>query len=82
MEFNSNLFILIILGFSFAGGVGAGYFAALVKDEPIRSKTDLKKDLYNYEETSEIYFANKVYLGMLKSDLERVEVPIKDVLTI
>ena len=63
--------ILIILGFSFAGGVGAGYFAALVNDEPVRSKAELKKDLYNYEESSEIYFADKVYLGMLKSDLER-----------
>ncbi len=71
--------ILIILGFSFAGGVGAGYFAALVNDEPVRSKADLKKDLYNYEESSEIYFADKVYLGMLKSDLERVEIPLEDV---
>lgn len=72
-------FIIVILGFSFAGGVGAGYFAALVKDEPVRSKADLKKDLYNYEESSQIYFADKVYLGMLKSDLERVEVPLEDV---
>lgn len=76
------LFILIlILGFSFAGGVGAGYFAALVKEEPIRSKTDLKKDLYNYEETSEIYFANKVYLGKLTSDLEREEILLNQMST-
>lgn len=71
--------IIVILGFSFAGGVGAGYFAALVKDESVRSKADLKKDLYNYEESSQIYFADNVYLGMLKSDLERVEVPLEDV---
>ncbi|MFJ7753441.1 transglycosylase domain-containing protein [Peribacillus muralis] len=73
------LFIVGILGFSFAGGVGAGYFAALVKDEPVRSKEDLKKDIYNYEETSEVYFANEVYLGKLKSDLEREEVSIDKV---
>ena len=74
------IFIIVsILGFSFAGGVGAGYFAALVKDEPVRSKEELKKDLYNYEESSQIYFDDKVYLGMLKSDLERVEVPLEDV---
>lgn len=71
--------IISILGLSFAGGVGAGYFAALVKDEPVRTKAELKKDLYNYEESSTIYFADKVYLGMLKSDLERVEVPLEDV---
>lgn len=78
-----NLLLLVIvigiLVLSFAGGVGAGYFAALVKDEPVRSKEDLKKDLYNYEESSEVYFADRVYLGMMKSDLERVEVPIGDV---
>ncbi|MDM5307777.1 transglycosylase domain-containing protein [Peribacillus frigoritolerans] len=73
------LIIVGILGFSFAGGVGAGYFAALVNDEPVRSKEDLKKDIYNYEETSEVYFANEVYLGKLKSDLEREEVSIDKV---
>ncbi|MGE7758863.1 transglycosylase domain-containing protein [Peribacillus sp. NPDC097895] len=73
------LIIVGILGFSFAGGVGAGYFAALVKDEPVRSKEDLKKDIYNYEETSEVYFADDVYLGKLKSDLEREEVSIDKV---
>ncbi|PLT32430.1 transglycosylase domain-containing protein [Bacillus sp. V5-8f] len=75
-----NLFllsiILIIVGLSFAGGVGAGYFAAIVKDEPIRTKSELRKDIYNYEETSEIYFANNVYLGKLKTDLEREEITL------
>ena len=37
------LLVIGILGFSFAGGVGAGYFAALVKDEPIRSKEEFKE---------------------------------------
>lgn len=73
------LFIVGLLGFSFVGGVGAGYFASLVKDEPVRSKEELKKDIYNYEETSEVYFANNVYLGKLKSDLERTEVFIDDI---
>ncbi|RRN74286.1 peptidoglycan glycosyltransferase [Peribacillus simplex] len=73
------LIIVGVLGFSFAGGVGAGYFAALVKDEPVRSKEDLKKDIYNYDETSEVYFADDVYLGKLKSDLEREEVSIDKV---
>lgn len=68
-----------LIGLSFAGGVGAGYFASLVKDEPIRSYDSMKKDIYNYEETSELYFSNNVYLGKLRSDLDREEVKISDV---
>jgi len=71
--------ILIVLGGSFAGGVGAGYFAALVKKEPIRPYENMKKDIYNYEETSELYFADNVYLGKLRTDLEREEVKLEDV---
>ncbi|MFS0780539.1 transglycosylase domain-containing protein [Bacillus sp. 1P06AnD] len=71
------LFIILgVLGAAFAGGVGAGYFASLVKHEPVRTKAELSKDIYNYEETSELYFANNVYLGKLRTDLEREEVPL------
>jgi penicillin-binding protein 1B len=68
--------IALVLIFSFAGGVGAGYFASLVKDEPVRSKEDLSKDIYDYEEASDLYFANNVYLGKLQSDLEREEISL------
>ncbi|WP_219621211.1 transglycosylase domain-containing protein [Bacillus sp. M6-12] len=71
--------VIAIVGVSFAGGVGAGYFASLVKDEPIRSQSDLKKDIYNYEETSEIYFADNMFLGKLQSDLERDEITLDQV---
>jgi penicillin-binding protein len=73
------LFILLLIGGSFAVGLGAGYFASLVKDEPIRSYESMKKQIYNYEETSELYFANNVYLGKLRSDLEREEVKLDQV---
>jgi penicillin-binding protein 1B len=72
-------FIVLIIGGAFAGGVGAGYFASLVKEEPIRPYESMKKDIYNYEETSELYFANNEYLGTLRTDLEREEVALKDV---
>ncbi|MFL6562789.1 MAG: transglycosylase domain-containing protein, partial [Bacillus sp. (in: firmicutes)] len=78
-----NLFLLvltvIILGGSFATGVGAGYFASLVKDEPVRSYDSMKKDIYNYTETSELYFSDNVYLGKLHTDLEREEVKLDNV---
>jgi len=71
--------ILGIVGTAFAGGIGAGYFASMVKDEKVRSKEALTKDIYDLEETSEIYFANNVYLGKLNTDLEREVIPIEDV---
>ncbi|CAM3529765.1 transglycosylase domain-containing protein [Aeromicrobium ponti] len=71
--------ILAVIGGAFAGGLGAGYFASLVKDEPIRSYASMKKDIYDYAETSEVYFADNVYLGKLRTDLEREEVKLEDV---
>lgn len=73
------LTIFLILGGAFAGGVGAGYFASLVKDEKVRPAASMKKDIYHYEETSKLYFSNNVYLGKLQSDIDREEVKIEDV---
>ncbi len=73
------IFIILIIGGTFALGVGGGYFASLVKDEPIRSYASMKKQIYNYEETSELYFANDVYLGKLRSDIDREEVTLDHV---
>nr|WP_263325406.1 transglycosylase domain-containing protein [Neobacillus sp. Marseille-Q6967] len=78
-----NLLLLVmtvvILGGAFATGVGAGYFASLVKDEPVRSYNSMKKDIYNYTETSDLYFSDNVYLGKLRTDLEREEVKLDQV---
>lgn len=71
--------VCCLIGLSFAGGVGAGYFASLVKDEPIRSYDSMKKDIYNYEETTELYFSANKYLGKLRSDLDREETKITNV---
>ena len=78
-----NLFlifiVIVILGGAFATGAGAGFFASLVKDEPIRSYNSMKKEIYDYTETSDLYFGNDVYLGKMRSDLEREEVKIDDI---
>ncbi|MDM5315544.1 transglycosylase domain-containing protein [Fictibacillus sp. b24] len=71
--------VLFILGGVFAAGVGAGFFASLVKDEPVRAYSSMKEDIYNYEETSTVYFDNNQYMGKLQSDLDRQEVKLKDV---
>lgn len=65
--------IFLISCFVFFGAIGAGYFASLVKDEPLRSKDNMREQILNYEETSEIYFADEVYIGKLSTDLDRRE---------
>ncbi|MFD1019061.1 transglycosylase domain-containing protein [Thalassobacillus hwangdonensis] len=78
---NIILFFIIIgvVSLFFAGGVGAGYFASLVKDENIRSKAQMEQDVYNYTETSELYFDNEEYLGKIRSDLYREEVGLGEI---
>ena len=67
------LLIVLLVGGAFAGSVGAGYFASLVDQEPLREEAELRASIFSYEETSEVYFANNVYLGKLKTDLQRRE---------
>src|SRR5690625_2834352 len=78
---NVILFFLVIgfIGLFFAGGIGAGYFASLVKDEPVRSYSSMEQDIYNYEETSKLYFAGDVYFGDINAELYREEVKLENV---
>lgn len=78
---NVILFFIVIgvIGVFFAGGVGAGYFASLVKDEPIRSYEDMEQHIYDFEETSKLYFADNVYLGDIRTDLHREIIELEDV---
>ena len=78
-----NLALIFIIAFIvlgvFAVSVGAGYFASLVDDEPLRPKEEMRNMILNYEETSEVYFANNVYIGKLRTDLERRETSLSKV---
>ncbi|GEN32286.1 penicillin-binding protein [Cerasibacillus quisquiliarum] len=78
---NIILFFIIIgfIGLFFGIGIGAGYFASLVKDEPVRSYESMKKEIYDYEETSKMYFANNVYMGDVRSDIHREEIALKNI---
>ncbi len=71
--------IFIVAAGLFATAVGAGYFASLIKEEPLRSSAEMREQIFNYEETSEIYFANEVYIGKLRTDLERRETSLSAV---
>lgn len=72
-------FTLAIVLCVFVGSVGAGYFAALVREEPLRSSDEMREDIFSYEETSEIYFANDVYIGKVRTDLERRETSLHNI---
>ncbi|PID15447.1 peptidoglycan glycosyltransferase [Sporosarcina sp. P34] len=78
-----NLFLLLIIfaviGAVFASSVGAGYFASLVAKEPLRTKEELRDQVFNYEETSEMYFADSIYLGKINSDIERRQITLDKV---
>lgn len=78
-----NLFLLfIIFGLTltvFGASVGAGYFASLVAEEPLRSKQEMRDHIFSYEETSEIYWADNVYLGKVSADIERKETTLENV---
>ncbi len=78
---NVFLFFIVIglISLFFGFGIGAGYFASLVKDEPIRSYESMKQDIYNYEETSKLYFADNVYIGDIRTDLHREEISLDQI---
>ncbi|HSJ38212.1 MAG TPA: transglycosylase domain-containing protein, partial [Planococcus sp. (in: firmicutes)] len=67
------LAIILLVGGVFAASVGAGYFASLVDEEKLRTASEMRGEIYAYEETSEIFFANDQFLGKLRTDLERKE---------
>src|SRR5699024_12536909 len=76
VSWNVILFFLFIgfISIFFIGGIGAGYFASLVKDEPFLSYESIEKDIYNYDETSKMYFDSDVYIGYIKSVINRQEI--------
>lgn len=78
-----NLFLIFILfglmAVCFSIGAGAGYFASLVKDEQVLNKEDMHANIYDYDISSQIYFADNTLLGNLQSDLERKEIALDDV---
>src|SRR5699024_12785910 len=50
-----------------------------VKDEPIRDYESMRDDIYNYEETSKMYYADDEYIGDIRADIYREEVELADI---
>ncbi|TDM07653.1 transglycosylase domain-containing protein [Macrococcus lamae] len=71
--------ILTILLISLLSGFGAGYFAALVKDQPVQSDAALKKSLNQMTESTTVYFGTGQSLGSLNADTQRQVVDYKNI---
>lgn len=78
-----NLFLIVFiigfLGFMFASGTAAGYFASLVVDEKTYSEEDMRTFVGSLSKTSDIYLAGGVYLGKIRSEVDREIVSLDDV---
>ncbi|WP_058307077.1 transglycosylase domain-containing protein [Gracilibacillus massiliensis] len=68
-----------IVGGFFVAGLGAGYFASLVDDEEIQTEEQMASAIYNYEETSELYFADNIFLSEISSELLREQTSLDKV---
>src|SRR5699024_12123123 len=80
VAWNIVLFFIFVgvMGFFFAGGVGAGYFASLIKDEPIRSYEETERDIYHLEVRCTMYFAYQKLIGDSRADLHRARVILEN----
>ncbi len=78
---NITLFFIIVgfIGSFFVGGIGAGYFASLVKDEEILDYETMAQDIYDYADSSTMYFANDVYFGEVNADIHRDETTLDQI---
>ncbi len=61
------------------GGVAAGYVAALVKDEELRSATEIKQKVGEYSRTGYVYFNDSSLVGQLRTSEDRVVVEYEDI---
>ncbi|RAI79235.1 penicillin-binding protein [Macrococcoides caseolyticum subsp. hominis] len=78
---SKTLLFLITAGILFATlmlGIGSGYFLALVKDEPVKSNSELKKSLYEMTQSTTVYFGSGETLGNLNADTQRQVIKLKD----
>lgn len=66
--------ILIILGSALGMGIGVGYFAYLVKDTHLPTKTEIRKELNNVSEVSRMNYSDGSTIAMIQSDIVRTKV--------
>ncbi|WP_252313558.1 transglycosylase domain-containing protein [Sinobaca sp. H24] len=83
----SNIIINIVLvaviaaisSILFIGSVGAGFFVSLVDDQEALNEEEMRAEIYDYEQASDMYFAGGESLGNVPADIERKQVPLEDI---
>lgn len=71
------ILFIVVLGLLLSAlglGIGMGYFASLVKDTEVPSKSTLAKEINDVEQVSHMLYANGETIGDIKSDLIRTNV--------
>ncbi len=73
-----SLLVLLLVGGALAGGIGLGYFAYLVSTEKPPTYEEMRADISNLEQVSNMYFADNQPIGAVQSDLVRKVVPLSE----
>ncbi|TCI47828.1 MULTISPECIES: transglycosylase domain-containing protein [unclassified Exiguobacterium] len=69
---------VVLIGF-LGAGIGAGYFASLVKDMPTPAYKTMTSQINTYSSTSEIYFGSGERIGNYTTDEVRVPITVDKV---
>lgn len=79
------ILIVIFLGFFLGAGTATGFVAALVKDEPVRSAEEIRKQVFKNTETGFAYFSNQdkngtfELIGAFRNDEDRRFVKFEEI---
>ena len=66
------LVVIVMLG----GGAALGYFASLVEDSPVPTKTEIQAQVNDYNSKSTLYYADNSEISDLRSDLLRTPITL------
>lgn len=73
------MFILGVMAVLLAGGAAAGYVAAIVKDEPVRSEQMIQQQVGQNAVTGFAYFRDGAPIGQLRTEEDRRLVEYNDI---
>jgi penicillin-binding protein len=67
------------IGFVTTGGIALGYVSALVKDEEVRSRETILKEMQQNSETGYVYFRDESVVGQLRTEEDRRLIKYADI---
>lgn len=70
--------VLVVIGM-LGGGAAIGYFASLVEDSPVPTKTEIQAQVNDYNSKSTLYYADNSAISDLRSDLLRTPITLDQI---